>query len=352
MRTRTAPDLSALLAATLIAALPPVPPTHAWEEENFHRKPVVSYTLAEGDSVIGALRWYRVRKGDTLYDIARQYSLGYNEIVDRNPGLDVWLPPPGAVVMLPTEWVLPCCARRGLVMNIPEMRLYYFRPSADDPTRTEVLTYAVGLGREDWQTPRGKFSIRDKTVNPTWVIPESIRREHIADRGDARTVIPGGAPDNPLGRHRLSLSLPSYAIHGTDIPWGVGMQVSHGCIRLYPEDIERLFPEVPVGTPGEFVYQPVKVGVRGGEVYVQVARDIYGLTPGIWREARTMLERLKAFDRVDQGRLMDALRRPSGVPIRVSGPPDSAARLAFLATAVQDYHAPLPDPDDDDTGDD
>jgi L,D-transpeptidase ErfK/SrfK len=310
---------------------------HAWTEEEFFKKTTTTYKIGPGESLVGGLTWYRVRKGDTLYDIARQFSLGYNEIVERNPGLDVWLPPPGAVVMLPTEWILPCCIRRGLIVNIPEMRMYYLRPTTEKGV-SEVITYAVGLGREDWQTPRGKFTVRDKTVNPTWVIPESIRKEHIADRGDARTVIPGGTPDNPLGKHRLSLSLPSYGIHGTNIPWGVGMEVSHGCLRLYPEDIERLFPEVPVGTPGEIVYQPVKVAIHAGEVYVQIARDIYGLTPALWKEARAVIDRLGVADRVDGERLMAVLQSSTGIPVRVSGPIDKAIQLALISAPPRAKH--------------
>lgn len=290
----------------------------AWNEDEFYRKPAVSYVAKEEDGIIGTVRAHRVRKGDTLLDIARNYSLGYNEIVESNPGLDIWLPPPGAMVLLPTAWVLPCCSRSGLIVNIPEMRLYYFRPVAGDATSTEVITYGIGLGREDWQTPRGKFKIRSKTENPTWVIPESIRAERIERNGDARTHIPGGAPDNPLGKHRLALTLTGYGIHGSDLPWGVGMQVSHGCIRLYPEDIERLFPQVPVGTSGEFVYQPVKIGVADGDVYAEVTRDIYGLTPGMWREAATMIDRMGVADRVDHDLLLEALQNPAGFPVKIS----------------------------------
>jgi L,D-transpeptidase ErfK/SrfK len=330
-----------------------VPVASAWVEEDFQRKPSLSYSVVDGESLIGELQAYRIRKGDTLFDIARQYSLGYNEIVDRNPGLDVWLPPPGAIALLPTAWVLPCCSRKGLVLNIPEMRLYYYRASAENPAQTEVITYAVGLGRDDWQTPQGKFKIRDKTENPTWIIPESIRKEHIEERNDPRTSIAGGAPDNPLGKHRLSLSMPgSYAIHGTDIPWGVGMQVSHGCIRLYPEDIARLFPEVPVGTPGEFVYQPVKIGMRGGEVYVQVTRDIYGLTPAIWKEASGMLDRLGVADRVDRERLMEALSRPIGIPVKVTGPPDDSVRLSAIRALQKQTNVRISRPDEAEAGDD
>src|SRR5207244_7299300 len=171
----------------------------------------------------------------------------------------------------------------------------------------------------------GKFKVRGKTVNPQWNIPESIRKEHIAERGDPRTFIPGGADDNPLGKYRLELTLPLYGIHGTDIPWGVGMQVSHGCVRLYPEDIERLFPLVAVGTPGEFTYQPVKVGVLGGAVYIETHRDIYGYAPALYKEATTAIEHRGVGGRVDQQRLVAALEDPSGMPIRISPEPTEEA---------------------------
>ena len=205
-----------------------------------------------------------MQKKDTFLDIARYYDLGYNEIEEANPGVDPWIPPPGQIVLLPTEWVLPDVEYKGLVVNIPEMRLYYFHPAAQGTVI--VNTFPVGLGRDDWRTPSGSFKVVEKTVNPRWVLPESIKAEHRREGKPAPDFIAGGDPDNPLGKYRLRLTLPLYGIHGTDIPWGVGMQVSHGCVRLYPEDIERLFPMVPVGTPGQFIYQPVKVGARDGRV--------------------------------------------------------------------------------------
>ena len=336
----------------------------SWDEETFARKSIPAYSISAPskgarptDTVVGQVRPYRIRKGDTLVDLARYYDLGYNEIVDANPGIDPWVPPVGATILLPTEWVLPCCTYEGVVVNIPEMRLFFYRRSQEDPRTTIVYTYPVGLGRDDWRTPSGKFKIRGKTVNPQWNIPESIRKEHIAERNDPRTFIAGGAPDNPLGKHRLELTLPMYAIHGTDIPWGVGMQVSHGCVRLYPEDIERLFPHVPIGAPGEFAYQPVKVGTRGGAVYVETHRDIYGYAPALFREAETVLERAGLSDRVDRELLVSALDDPAGMPIRVT-PEESDAPAVVPASATlgegrkENDDRGAPDPDGAEAGDD
>lgn len=322
-RLRAATFVVASLLAVLAWAAAPRADENVWEEGRFWRKPVAAYPFTppgqgSTETVVGAVRAYRIKRGDTLLDVARYYDLGYNEILDANPRIDPWVPPVGATILLPTQWVLPCCRYRGLIVNIPEMRLFYFHSPRGDRHHMVVTTFPVGLGREDWRTPRGRFRVRGKTVNPTWVIPESIRREHIRERGDTRKFIPGGDPENPLGHYRLELTLPLYAIHGTNIPWGVGRQVSHGCIRLYPEDIARLFPMVPIGTPGEFIYQPVKAGMRNGRVYVEVHRDIYGYVPALWQQAVSVIERNGWRDLVDDERLLAALERPDGVPVDVT----------------------------------
>ena len=294
-----------------------------WSEETFARKEMPSFGVdvdargAPGETVLGETTTYRVRKGDTLLDVARWYDLGYNEIVAANPGVDPWVPAPGTDVVVPTQFVLPCCAYDGIVVNLPEMRLYHYRRSAGAPGRVTVNTHPVGLGRDDRRTPRGTFRVRGKTVNPQWNIPPRIRREHIAERGDRRTFIPGGAADNPLGKHRIELANSLYAIHGTNIPWGIGMLVSHGCLRLYPEDIERMFPEVTVGTKVRFVYQPVKAGQRDGAAYLEAHPDVYRHGRSLAADARTALKERGLAGAVDPATLDDALRVPSGVPIEI-----------------------------------
>ena len=354
--------LAAPLLAGVVLVLGMGTARAGYDEDTFVRKSIPAYAIptpARGappaDTVIGALRPYRIRKGDTLIDLARYYDLGMNEIAEANPGIDPWVPPVGATILLPTAWVLPCCTYEGIVVNIPEMRLFYYRHSPGDPHTTIVYTYPVGLGRDDWRTPSGKFKVRGKTVNPQWNIPESIRQEHIKERNDPRKFIPGGDPENPLGKYRMELTLPLYGIHGTDIPWGVGMQVSHGCVRLYPEDIERLFPLVPVGTAGEFVYQPVKVGTRAGAVYVEVHRDIYGYAPALYREASVALERAGLGARADRDRLLSALEDLSGVPMRISPEPDEPAPASAQSVPVaptEVSHDGAPNPDKEQAGND
>jgi L,D-transpeptidase ErfK/SrfK len=314
-----------------IAGLSREPAMH-FDEAGFARKPHTTYRIATpsagqvaSEAVIGTGRRYRIREGDTLLDVARWYDLGYNEIVDANPGVDPMIPPVDTEVVVPTEWVLPCCTYHGVVLNIPEMRLFYFRPDPADPHTTVVETYPVGLGRLDRRTPRGVYRVEAKTVNPAWYVPESIREEHLRERGDGRRVIAGGAPDNPLGKYRLKLSHGLYSIHGTDVPWGVGMEVTHGCVRLYPEDIARLYPLVPVGTVVEFTYQPVKIGTRGPAVYAEVHRDIYRYVRSLTAASRAALARQRLDGQVDPRLLDGALQSAAGVPTRVS-PTDGMAR--------------------------
>ena len=286
-----------------------------WTEESFANRVPVRYPLVAASrtepTVVGDLETYVVEEGDTLLDVGRHFDLGYNEMTSANPGVDPWMPSPGEVLVIPTEFVLPEARPQGVVVNIPEMRLYHYQAGT-------VVTYPVGLGRDDWRTPEGSFKIRGKTERPTWVIPESIRAEHIRERNDPRTFIAGGDPENPLGLFRLELTLPLYALHGSNMPWGVGMQVSHGCIRLYNEDIAILFREVQVGSPGEFLYQPVKVGTRNGDVYLEVHPDIYALRGDLVAEAEAILSRRGLLERIDQDRLRRAVKDQTGLPVRIS----------------------------------
>lgn len=220
-----------------------------------------------GEDVIGAISIVEVRDGETLIDIAREHGLGYNEIVAANPALDPWVPPVGAEVILPTRYVLPSAPRRGIIINIAEMRLYYYPPAAADGSGM-VLTFPIGIGQEGWATPLGITRIISKAEDPPWVVPASVRREHEAEGTPLPAVVPPG-PDNPLGRHALRLGWTSYLIHGTNKPFGIGMRVSHGCIRMYAEHVERLYHMVQVDTPVWIIDQPVKLGRSNGELFFE-----------------------------------------------------------------------------------
>jgi L,D-transpeptidase ErfK/SrfK len=228
----------------------------------------IAYPLTGSvDSVFGSITTVSASEDETLVDIARRYSLGYHDIKLANPDVDVWLPGAGTEVILPTEFVLPLAPRQGIVLNIPEMRLYYFT-GAQKAGSVEVLTFPIGIGREGRSTPYVNTRVIQKQVRPTWYPPESIRKEHAAEGDPLPTRVPPG-PDNPLGEYALRLALPQYLIHGTNRPWGVGMRVSSGCIRLYPEDIATLYARVKVGTPVRIVNQPYKVGLRGERLILE-----------------------------------------------------------------------------------
>jgi len=207
-------------------------------------------------------------KEDDLLDIARRFDLGQNEIVRLNPTVDRWLPSLAAPIQLQNKRLLPDTKQQGLVLNLPEFRLYYYPKIKKGTTPTQVQTYPISVGRQDWETPLGETRIIAKKENPAWRPPESIKKEH-AEQGDPLPdVVPAG-PDNPLGLFAMRLGIPGYLIHSTNKPFGVGLRVSHGCIRMYPEDIEKLFPQVPINTPVSIVNQPVKVSWFQGSLYIE-----------------------------------------------------------------------------------
>ncbi|MPY70847.1 MAG: L,D-transpeptidase family protein [Alphaproteobacteria bacterium] len=210
--------------------------------------------------VIGRMRRHIAVKNDTLIDLARQYNLGFTELVATNRGVDPWIPGEGTEIILPGEHVLPDGPREGLVLNISDQRIYYF-PRGGGATES----YPVGTGRDAWGTPRGKTAIVRKKFLPSWYPPKSIRKE---DPTLPAVVRPG--PDNPLGRHAMYLGWSGYLIHGTNRPYGVGRRVSHGCVRLYPEDIAQLFPRIKIGLPVAVVAQEAKIGRRDGELVLEI----------------------------------------------------------------------------------
>jgi L,D-transpeptidase ErfK/SrfK len=224
---------------------------------------------ADGSAVIGADE--RIESGyqDTLLDIARRYSLGYEEIIRANPGVDLWLPGQGTQILLPGRRILPPGPRDGIVVNLPEHRLYYY-PKPKKGRKRVVITYPVSIGRMDWHSPLGQTEIVAKQKHPNWYPPESIRKEHARNGDPLPKVVPPG-PKNPLGdfKMRLGVGDGTYEIHGTNNPLAVGMAVTHGCIRMYPEDVAALFAAVPVGTKVWLVNDPVKVAYVDGDLLME-----------------------------------------------------------------------------------
>jgi L,D-transpeptidase ErfK/SrfK len=263
--------------------------------------------------LVGDEQAARVENGDTLLDIAREAGLGYQQVQDANPGVDAWIPKPGTEVVLPSRWILPRSRHRGVVINLPEMRLYLYPGSTAPGEEVEIRTFAIGIGADETPSPVRSFSIRTKEKNPTWVVPPSI----LKTMDPPRRVVPPG-PDNPLGAYRMRLSYGLYSIHGTDSPWSIGRLATHGCIRLYPEDIGELFRSVQVGTPGEILYQPVKLGEAGGRIYVEVHPDIYRRVRDLARLALQEVRKAGVAERVDLARIRSAVREASGVPLDVT----------------------------------
>ena len=242
---------------------PPPPKPHYAEPVATHE---FSFDPAH-DDVVGRVQVVVAGPDDTLPDIARRFNLGYEEIVRANPGVDPWLPGVGREIVLPTQFVLPDAPRVGVVVNIAAMRIYYF-PKREPGKPATVITHPIGIGKVGWSTPEGVTQIVSRVKDPVWIPPLSVRKEHREDGEELPAKVPAG-PDNPLGAYLFRLGWPSYLIHGTNKPYGVGMRSSHGCMRLYPEDIARFYEIVPIGTPVRVVNQPYVLGWQGDRLVLQ-----------------------------------------------------------------------------------
>jgi len=270
-----------------------------------------SYPYAKNNTVVGSLKDYTVKNDESSIEIARKFKLGYNEIADANPDVDPFVPGNGTSVTIPSSWILPDVkSYEGIVINLSEMRLYYFFKRGSSKL---VATFPVGIGSEGNDTPTGEFKIVEKILKPSWTVPESIRRE----KPNLPAVVPPG-PDNPLGSHALRLSLRSYLIHGTNRPWGVGRRASHGCIRLYPEDIPKLFKLAPNGARVTIVRQPVKIGVKNNKVFIEVHKDDYHKKLKYSEMAVKLLKRKNLLEGVDTEKLNAAIKEKRGIPVEIS----------------------------------
>jgi L,D-transpeptidase ErfK/SrfK len=235
-----------------------------------------TFPLPSGEeSVVGELQYTRSRVDDTLIDLAREFNLGYDQIVKANPEVNRWIPGKDGKIILPHRYILPSPARKGIVLNLAELRMYYYLPAKKGESPA-VMTFPVSLGRMDWRTPLGATKVIRKDRDPAWHPPKSIREEHAREGDILPAVVPGGTPDNPLGRFAFRLGFPGYLIHGVDErkSYGIGMRVTHGCVRMYPEDIERLFDLVPVNTPVQIVDEPIKMGWLGDQLFLEVHQPL------------------------------------------------------------------------------
>src|SRR4030043_13131 len=238
-------------------------PLPSYPEEKIERN---EFSVAKGDDVIGRLAVIRLEKGDTLPDIARHFSLGINAISAANPGVDVWVPEAGERIVLPLSFILPDAPRKGIVLNLATMRLFQFK---GDSKSLAVSTYPVGVGTIERPSPMGQMYVARKVTRPIWYVPASIAEDH-RKKGDPlpSKVLPG--PQNPLGEYALYLSKSTYLIHGTNKPASIGLRATNGCLRLYPEDVKKLFENTPAKTPVCIVNQPYLLGQCNGVVYMEV----------------------------------------------------------------------------------
>ena len=247
----------------------PVAPVVPLDERPVEEPIRANYFVLESadQSVVGELQVVFTQDADTLSDLARAYGLGYDELIAANPDVDPWLPGAGTPILLPTQFVIPDVPREGIVLNIASKRLFYF-PAMPEGQAQIVKTYPIGIGRVGWETPLGVTTVTAKAKDPSWYVPLSVRQEH-AELGDPLpSVVPPG-PENPLGHRVLKLEMPGYLLHGTNQPYGVGMRVSHGCVRLYPENIEHLYEIVEIGEPVTIINEPYLLGQLDGDWYFE-----------------------------------------------------------------------------------
>jgi len=257
-------------------------------------------------TVIGAPQRHVVKKGEDLLDIARRYDLGWTEIGAMYRGWDPFLPPAGADMLIPTLWIAPTGYSAPIVVDTGEMRLFYFVKNG-----TQVYTYPIGMGVLDYITPTGNFYVNQKKVNPDWHIPKHLQAKY------GMAVMPAG-PDNPMGAFKLGLNWGDYGIHGCNLPWAVGRLVSHGCTRLYPEDIQKLFNMVPMGTKVEYIYEPALIGFRQGHVYLSVHDDVYYKIPSMILHVLRMLEQRGLAEQVDTQKVMQTVEEQTGMPMDIT----------------------------------
>jgi len=281
----------------------------------------------KNDDVVGVLQKTVVGADDTFSDIARRFNVGYEEMVRANPGVDPWLPGAGREVVVPTRFILPNAPRQGIVINLAAMRIFYYEPRKGDAPQV-VHTHPIGVGRVGWATPEGTTKVVRKQKDPVWRPTPSILKEHAENGDPLPKVVPAG-PDNPLGNRAMYLGWPTYLVHGTNKPYGVGIRSSHGCIRLYPEDIEQLFEKVSVGTPVRVVNQPFLFGWAEDKLYLQAYDVLEDDTRDFAKAPKKLLSKSLATriqkqldergESVDWDAVSAIAHAPRGIPAPIAG---------------------------------
>src|SRR5271169_4562673 len=318
-------------------ALPPPKPVLPKPKATHH------FDVDSGSDIVGYVQKTIVGKDDTLPDVARRFDVGYEEMLTANPGVDPWLPGAGREVVVPTQFILPAAPHEGVVVNVAAMRIFYYAPHKKGEPQI-VYTHPIGIGRVGWKTPEGTTQIVGREKDPVWVVPKSVRDEHAADGDILPDKVPAG-PDNPLGQYEFRLGWPSYLIHGTNKPYGVGMRSSHGCIRLYPEDIAEFFDLIPIGTKVTVVNQPYLFGWRGGTLYMQPYAVMEDDSRDWSKNRKALLANLlnpklrakiaEHDDEIDWQRVGDLAHSPRAVPVPITGGRDGIDAVVAQSLLVQ-----------------
>lgn len=292
-----------------------------------------------GEDVVGQVQVIEAKYEDTFADLGTRYGLGYQEMLDANPGVDAWLPGAGTKIVLPTRFILPPGPREGIVINLAEYRMYYYPKG-----KNVVYTYALGIGREGWGSPIGSTRVIAKTPNPTWTPPASIRAEHAADGDILPAVVPAG-PDNPLGPFKFGLGMSGYLIHGSNKKFGIGMRTSHGCFRMYNNNVLELADMAPVGTPVRIINEPYKFGLSGGKVFLEAHTplDEQG-NPSVVDKHTAVINALLKHDdlasnmRTNWDTVRDVVAAGDGIPTEIAEPMVGQAAVPAGADPLAVFH--------------
>ncbi len=323
---------------------PPPPPAEAPLAQPTHR-----FVLAnDQQDLVGQVAVTTARKEDTLSDIARRFNVGYEELIRSNPKVDPWLPGDGREIIIPTRFILPNSPREGVVINVAAMRMFFY-PKRKPGEPQVVYTHPIGIGKVGWSTPEGTTKIIRKKKDPVWVPGPGVRAEH-KENGEILPPVVGPGPENPLGNRAMYLGWSQFLIHGTNKPYGVGLRSSHGCIRLYPEDIEPVFDMAQVGDKVTVVNQPYLFGMENGELYLQ-SFDVLEDDPRDFKKkqrvlidkavSKHVLAQLKAAKQaIDYQIVARHAHDPSGVPVSVSRADATVEAVVAAAPRVRNAVPP------------
>ncbi len=274
-----------------------------------------------GNDIVGQVQWTQSKPGDNFSSLGRRYDVGYFQLIEANPGVDPNLPNPGTIVVIPSRYILPQ-PRSGVVINLAELRLFYYPPH-----QHVVVTYPVGIGREGWSTPEGPTTVIQKVANPTWYVPADIKADRAKSGITLPNIVPPG-PDDPLGAYALYLGFPGYRIHGTNDPTGVGRRSSSGCIRMWPEDVENLFENVPKGEKVTVVNDAFKAGWQDNKLYLESHVPLQEQQANITDDAKPMTPAVMAATQnhaaiVDWTKAEQIAKDQNGIPQQIGAPATS-----------------------------